>query len=1085
MSMFILLQFICGQALSFQMARSRPLLRSQILSTHLSSVPVTSPAAGDDWSEIASAALFGNRYYHSCLVFNDMMWVLGGTANGNDNINDVWSSMDGAVWNSVVLSATWSPRRDHSSVVFKDKMWILGGLGSLYLNDVWSSWDGSSWSLATPSARWAARCGHTSVVFQEKMWVIGGYDSTGTSDVNDIWSSLDGTTWTLEAPAPWGLRYYHTSVVHNSKIWVIGGATDGSQDVWNSNNGSTWTFISNSAASARMGHSSVVYNGMMWIVGGSRTSEVWNSGDGYSWTMVTPSAQWKGRDFHSSVVYFNLIWILGGYTTSNRGSPEVWASVPPKEDDVLFALHTGDTSSIALFLTLLVLGGVYGYTLDFVRRKQPSVVPLSTTYLQNPLIFAFAACGWISALLAMLDLLAGGKNNLIYGVLVLLGLVLPTLISLGISLSILLSLCSRIDLLKLTPYLDGHVMVEYKLCVLSLTCVSMMDPTLLAFLPWKMSDFASNSDGFPNMRLFKLLMYQEAFFAALICIAIALAPMRFTFVSTTAFILNIIGFLATVVNIVFKLKIKNISQYNSVAVTEHLFASEAVVSLMHFRANDKYQELDDDGFGGVGTNGSSSPRERSSSIDNEATKQRLKELAILKAEIEEYRRKEEEEKRLAALRNPYADEDVEVLEQQLKAHNIQAARYIPLPVLKSELSLIMSKMQNNEPFDERRLDYLFRCLAFNKDYIAEQEEEHRLWQESVSALTNEYLQQERAFIPADIFSASLDNLVSRGVSTALAKRLLSKKCLWLVRMPKDTIAKLHEADLMGRYNPQGQNLDIVELLAIYAACPKKFDLDTTGKKEAWRVALEDSVKAIMKQKDANNLIGSKLRNPVYKGQIGQFPGDEMYIPAIVPKETFGEKDPFLAHPPHKLHKSKDDLLSLEIASAKHAEASALNTSMDQFMTDHLPPHQLSTESSGRRASHHGEQASSELNVPFIATDNISLLSDPYLASHHPPHKLPTAKHEAMSDQNHEKTNSTQENQSSEILVPKPRSPFMLAPPPRPLRSHKKTVEYFKVAADDEKVNFGSSGEEPLIVSIENTSHAAPSQQMPQNVENGF
>jgi hypothetical protein len=593
-------------------------------------------------------------------------------------------------------------------------------------------------------------------------------------------------------------------------------------------------------------------------------------------------------------------------------------------------------------------------------------------------------------------------------------------------------------------------------------------------------------------------MYQEAFFAALTCIVIMLAPMRLTFISTTAFILNLIGFLATIVNIIFKLRIKKIQQYNSVVLTGQLFASEAVVSLMHFRANDKYDELDEDAFGGMGATAPSSPRERSASIDNEVTKQRLRELATLKEEIEEYRKKEEEEKRLAALRNPYADEDVEVLEQQLKAHNIQAARFIPLPVLKSELSVIMSKMQSNEPFDERRLDYLFRCLAFNKDYIAEQQEEHRLWQESVSSLTNEYLVQQRAYIPVDIFSASLENLVQRGLTTGLAKRLLTKKCLWLLRMPKENIAKLHEADLMGRYNPQGQNLDIVELLAIYAACPTKFDLDTTGKKEAWRAALEESVKAMMKQKDANNLIGSKLRNPVYKGQSGMFPGAEMYVPAVVPKETFGEKDPFLASTPQKLHKDKQQSFELEMSTSKNAEDVTHHTltHFDPFLSDHYPPHKLPKEAI--------EHVDHELLVP---SSNHSIeaghvpSSDSFLAGHHPPQKL--SKEVLLHGM---AARSTEPGSGGltvvgESLGSKPKPPFLLPPPPRPLKSHKKTVDSFKIPSTDGEITSllssackSDDGEGVVassnVVSSSSSSsnnsssglHAAPSKQLPQDEE---
>jgi hypothetical protein len=51
----------------------------------------------------------------------------------------------------------------------------------------------------------------------------------------------------------------------------------------------------------------------------------------------------------------------------------------------------------------------------------------------------------------------------------------------------------------------------------------------------------------------------------------------------------------------------------------------------------------------------------------------------------------------------------------------------------------------------------------------------------------------RGFVPPHIFSASLASLVGTdGLSEPLAKRLLSKKCLWLVRMDPQDIQKLSE-----------------------------------------------------------------------------------------------------------------------------------------------------------------------------------------------------------------------------------------------------------------------------------------------------
>ena len=57
----------------------------------------------------------------------------------------------------------------------------------------------------------------------------------------------------------------------------------------------------------------------------------------------------------------------------------------------------------------------------------------------------------------------------------------------------------------------------------------------------------------------------------------------------------------------------------------------------------------------------------------------------------------------------------------------------------------------------------------------------------------------RGFVPPHIFTASLASLVGEdGISEPLARRIMSKKCLWLVRMDTEDIQKLSEEDLTSR-----------------------------------------------------------------------------------------------------------------------------------------------------------------------------------------------------------------------------------------------------------------------------------------------
>src|ERR1035437_1581634 len=297
------------------------------------------PVGGEHWTYSTTVTQFSPRYSHTSLVYNGVMWVIGG--NDGTKKNDVWSSSDGITWNWSTLSAGFSARDSHSSVVYEIgsglKMWVIGGYDdTLSLkNDVWNSSNGINWSPVQLAAGFTARDGFAALVFNNKMWVIGGYDG---SYRNDVWSSSDGSFWTqLTAAAQFSARARFTALVYNNQMWVIGGY-DGSykNDVWRSSDGIIWTQVSTSGFNGRSLHTSVVYDDgtgsglKMWVIGGldivgNLKNDVWSSGDGVVWTQATAAAQFSPRDGHTSVVYNNQMWVIAGYINPGYVS-DVWHS---------------------------------------------------------------------------------------------------------------------------------------------------------------------------------------------------------------------------------------------------------------------------------------------------------------------------------------------------------------------------------------------------------------------------------------------------------------------------------------------------------------------------------------------------------------------------------------------------------------------------------------------------------------------------------------------------------------------------------------------------------------------------------------
>ena len=100
----------------------------------------------------------------------------------------------GIEWVQAIVSAPWTGRHYHTSVVFENKIWVIGGYDGRWKNDVWCSSDGVNWMQIIDSAPWPIRCAQSSVVYDNKMWVIGGVNRTNKKFVylNDVWYSNDG-----------------------------------------------------------------------------------------------------------------------------------------------------------------------------------------------------------------------------------------------------------------------------------------------------------------------------------------------------------------------------------------------------------------------------------------------------------------------------------------------------------------------------------------------------------------------------------------------------------------------------------------------------------------------------------------------------------------------------------------------------------------------------------------------------------------------------------------------------------------------------------------------------------------------------
>lgn len=188
-----------------------------------------------------------------------------------------------------------------------------------------------------------------------------------------------------------------------------------------------------------------------------------------------------------------------------------------------------------------------------------------------------------------------------------------------------------------------------------------------------------------------------------------------------------------------------------------------------------------------------------------------------------------------------------------------------LKQIQKELKQLTDLAHQGIDIDEARFDYLLKAQEHNEEYKMWLAEEKATWRDSVYEFAEQCLERTRTFVPLNVFESSAEDLVQLGLTPELAKRILQRQCLWLVRMSKAEIASLHESDLLGRYNSSAQHMDIIETAAIYIALPERFNGDELGRKAEWRDQTEENLRRMLQDNDNGQLPEGKLRNPAYDG----------------------------------------------------------------------------------------------------------------------------------------------------------------------------------------------------------------------------
>lgn len=159
-----------------------------IINMGYSSVKIWSSNDGINWSFIKETMEIDPRIQKpSFVVYNNKIWMIGGTAYGNDK--RIYNSKTGSDWNLVTENPEYPPRWQQSVTIHCGKMWIMGGvqldppINFGVLTDLWYSEDGKEWIKITDQTLFRRNRYSQFLSFNNMLFIIGGKDYDDSSNL--------------------------------------------------------------------------------------------------------------------------------------------------------------------------------------------------------------------------------------------------------------------------------------------------------------------------------------------------------------------------------------------------------------------------------------------------------------------------------------------------------------------------------------------------------------------------------------------------------------------------------------------------------------------------------------------------------------------------------------------------------------------------------------------------------------------------------------------------------------------------------------------------------------------------------------
>jgi len=512
--------------------------------------------------------------------------------------------------------------------------------------------------------------------------------------------------------------------------------------------------------------------------------------------------------------------------------------------------------------------------------------------------------------------------------------------------STLILLHAALFRLWLAPFLEAkHLHASFMFTLIIL--VSLFDPSSLRLLPWQSTPFSDRAGGMPNYTFFKIVnavtLINSIGVTCVIITSIIVQEQGDRSETVISLSLSILNFIVSLLTVLLRIMAEKIYDY-SIHVTRK--QNDVQVD-----GATNEEEDDIEGEGKTTTGDRFSLRMRMLQEQEAALQEEKKQIDQERAELLRRERElctqaaldlvlatKEKGKQGGALYTaemPHADENLLVMRNQLLKKGEMPLMYIPLDELQAELNEWIAKINRNEPYDEKRLDFLVACLEINPDAIAEQQRIRAEWDAANTAFLDTCFIEMFGFIPPDIGSLTIEQLMAKGYSKDLAKRLLQCKALRLLRLSSHDIGRIYESDLA----LPTFDLDLRELCAIYAKIRHVvFRNDQRGTKVAYRNRLYEKIVSLRKDDLAGKLAAAKKIHPAYTNNLPLYSNRESLteMDLVAGNDPFGRQSDFMSF--SNKGEGAKRISELEIAFASTRLSAFGNTTSHDHIPNPLAPH---------------------------------------------------------------------------------------------------------------------------------------------------